>query len=258
MKKIASPIATLVLTSLLTSTSAHAWFSFTNTPLTNDTTQPFTGVKGNASGNPDFGGEAWAMHGKWTSFNATKGASVTILIQTTTANASNPMHPALTLWKRPQGSATYKVLPVPPSTTSTTNTLDFAANNNVPGGYLYNNAGILQDNVTKAYAVDHNFIPTNSFVMDNVKLEDGTLAGDVRMIHLKSMYDNDAWSKARGIYYPNNQFGITAVQDGTPGRLEYTFTAPETGNYQMFIGGYRPENGLNSNFNVDVKVTGIN
>jgi hypothetical protein len=280
----------LAITSLFASGIAGAWTTITPIPFDTDGAIKNMSVKAKGFGDPDFGGQAWAMHGKWGTFNATKGRKVTITISNpqscTTANSVttctgpvNGFHPAVTTWKRPQGTYSYTVGTGAGKITKTVALTDakYVPDHNFTPTQSYISTGKSQNHVQDASsstnpAIASAFYKSGSALIrpgydtattpteaDQVLLEDGTtLIGLPRMLHVKSAWDADkattVWNKL------NSDPNLVIARDGVAGKVILTFIPDQTTSYEFFVGGWNPDDSIktaNPFAQVDVKVEGL-
>jgi hypothetical protein len=273
MNKLFKPLLIAnAVAAMMTAGAANAWTTVSPVALTNNT--PVTlSIRTASFSDPAFGYQAWAMHGKWATFNAVKGQKVTIAVD---GSAVADLHPAFTVWKRPIGT------PEQPFT------------------WIQGGKTMSMTNLTPAkYVPDHNFNPMQSYIESGatqqhiqgsgggscsdatvtcatetktitgtdgvpmtitaksvefwkaakrtapvngatpVLLEDGTTEiGLPRMIRVVSAADNDA--APIGVSNINKDPNLLLPMDGVPGKVERSFVPDRTAQYQIFIGGYNP------------------
>jgi hypothetical protein len=272
MNKLFKPMLIAnAVAAMMASGSASAWTTVSPVALANNT--PVTlSIRTSSFSDPAFGYQAWAMHGKWATFNAVKGQKVTITVD---GSATKDLHPAFTVWKRPIGTPeqpyTWKQGGTTMSMTNLT-PAKYVPDHNFNPMQSYIESGATQQHIqgsgggscsgaTVTCATETKTITGTDGVpvtitaksvefwkaakrtapVDGatpVLLEDGTTEiGLPRMIRVFSVADHDA---APGVSAINKDNALALVKDGVPGKVERSFIPGETAQFQIFIGGYNP------------------
>lgn len=115
-----------------------------------------------------------------------------------------------------------------------------------PGITVWNRGA--DDTAPNNYVVDH-FYPQNAnFVKFGVTDETtGASLGNIVMRHVIHGYDRDGNTK--------RVLSMNPVKDTIPGQLEVTFTAPRSGHYMFVVGGFNPDDGVDTSLKYDINVS---
>jgi hypothetical protein len=266
-----------VISGLLAASTANAWTTVTPASLKVGGAAEVMTVRPASFSDPKFGYQGWAMHGKWGVFNAERGRTYFIHVD---GRSQTGLHPALALYKRPVGTPEQPY--VYPDGTRVTNltpanrvpdhnffpvqsyissgrsqqhAMESTANNNCTTQWTKTIGG---NSVTAAC---HEFwkaaLRPGAEVTETtgILLEDGsTDIGMARMLFAKAVYDADR-SKSLSNYSLNVNPELEQERDGKSGYLTLEFRADETAQYQFFVGGMNPDDGVDVNAFVPVKVT---
>lgn len=289
MKKTFKPLLIAsAMAAVMTAGVANAWTTVSPAPLTNGT--PVTQSVSNASfSDPNFGYQAWAMFGKWSTFTAVAGQQVTITVM---ANPAAPdFHPAVSVWKRPIGTAEAPYKYKGGQVTNLTPAM-YVPDHNFNATQSYINSAATQQHVMETGSgkacvatpevpcvtqtrtikdsggVDHVITaertqfwkaatrdaPANGAT--GVLLEDGnTDIGLPRMIRAASFADGDGAPAMMNKL--NSDPNLKVVKDGVSGKVTAYFVPNESVQYQVFVGGWNPGPGVaGGNKNVDVTIMG--
>jgi hypothetical protein len=277
MTKTKTSLFTAVITGLLAASTANAWTTVTPVNFTLNDAPEVMSIRAASFSDPRFGYQGWAMHGKWGVFNATKGKTYKVTVD----GRSNPgLHPAVAVWKRPIGTPEQPY--VYPDGSKVTN---LTPANRVPDHNFfpvqsYINSGKSQRHVmesgggsgcttswtrtiagTSVTATPCDFwkaalLPNAEVTATTgLLLEDGsTDIGMARMLFAKAVYDADRAKSLRD-YSLNVNPALEQERDGRPGFLTMEFRADETAQYQIFVGGMNPDDGVDVNAFMPVQVT---
>ncbi len=277
MKKINISLLAAAVTGLFAASAANAWTTVSPVSFSPNGPVEIMSIRPASFSDPRFGYQGWAMHGKWGVLNANKGKTYKIIVD----GRSNPgLHPAVAVWKRPIGTPDQpylypdgsKVTNLTPanrvpdhnffpvqsyisSGRSQQHAMESTANNNCTTQWTKTIGG---NSVTAAC---HEFwkaaLRPGAEVTETtgILLEDGsTDIGMARMLFAKAVYDADR-SKSLSNYSLNVNPELEQERDGKSGYLTLEFRADETAQYQFFVGGMNPDDGVDVNAFVPVKVT---
>lgn len=112
--------------------------------------------------------------------------------------------------------------------------------------------------VSVDYAYDHFYNQFTSIIAKNqVDEADQKKLGTIKMYFEINGYDRDGMAPVLGEEY--QQGPVVPILDGTPGKVELSFVAKNSGQYQCVVGGINPESTLNlsTKYPVSVSVGGL-
>jgi len=108
------------------------------------------------------------------------------------------------------------------------------------------------DTAPDNYVVDH-FYPQNANFTKFGATDDttGAAVGNIIMRHIAHGYDLDGNTKKVRVMNP--------IKDDVPGQLELSFKATRKGTYMFVVGGFNPDEGIDTSlkYNVNVTVTTV-
>jgi len=184
-----------------------------NTEFTSANAEQTLQVKAQSWYNPTMGFTGWTHHSSWGWMKLKKGKPVTIALETAVAG----LHPALTVWSRPQKKGWVPV----------------------------------------DYVDSHSYNQSNDIYASNVQLTDDPAKpvklGKLQMTFIANAFDQNGM----GDMLPEefDQSMLNRALDGTPGKVSLTFTPEVNGVYQFVVGGVHPDEGLSTTDFHPVKVT---
>jgi hypothetical protein len=277
MKKINISLLAAAVTGLFAASAANAWTTVSPVSFSPNGPVEIMSIRPASFSDPRFGYQGWAMHGKWGVLNANKGKTYKIIVD----GRSNPgLHPAVAVWKRPIGTPDQPYLYPDGSKVTNLTPANRVPDHNFFPVQSYINSGKSQQHVmesgggsgcttnwTRTIAGSSVTATPCDFWKAALRpsaevnettgllLEDGsTDIGMARMLFAKAVYDADR-SKSLSNYSLNVNPELEQERDGKSGYLTLEFRADETAQYQFFVGGMNPDDGVDVNAFVPVKVT---
>ena len=112
--------------------------------------------------------------------------------------------------------------------------------------------------VSVDYAYDHFYNQFTSIIAKNqVDEQDQKKLGTIKMYFEINGYDRDGMAPVLGEEY--QQGPVVPILDGTPGKVELSFVAKNSGVYQCVVGGINPDGSLvlSTTYPVSVSVGGL-
>ncbi|MGR8942514.1 MAG: copper(I)-binding protein CorA [Gammaproteobacteria bacterium] len=170
-------------------------------------------VKARSWYDPTMGFTGWTHTSRWGHMKLKKGKPVTITVETDVAG----LHPALTVWSRPQKKG---MAPI-----------------NQMSSHSYSQFNdIFEQNAI------NNDDPANP-----------VRVGKIQMEFIANAFDRDGMGDSLPEEF--DQSMLNRVLDGKPGMVSLTFTPKVNGVYQFVVGGINPDVGVSASADHPVKVT---
>ena len=249
--------------------NASAWTTVSPSALVPNEASPVEmSIRPASFSDPKFGYQGWAMHGKWGTFDAMKGKSYKIIVDGRTQAG---LHPAVAVWKRPVGTPAQPYTYPDGSTVTNLTPANRVPDHNFFPVQSYINSGKSQQHVMESgggngcttqwtrtiSGSDVTATPCDFWkaalrpgaevtATTGLLLEDGsTDIGMARMLFVKASWDADQAPSLK-----NNALNVNPAliqqKDGKAGYVTLNFKADETAQYQIFVGGMDPDEGVDT------------